>query len=54
MNPRDTAAETNQNRGMDLTDCRTMLYEAGFTRLCKGDGTLVDLTPEYIAAHIHR
>ena len=53
VNPRDTAAETSQNRGMDLTDCRTMLYEAGFTHLCKGDGTLVDLTPEYIEAHIH-
>ena len=34
-------------------DCRTMLFEAGFTHLCKGDGTLVDLTPEYIEAHIH-
>lgn len=30
-----------------------MLFEAGFTHLCKGDGTLVDLTPEYIEAHIH-
>lgn len=53
VNPRDTAADTSANRGMDLTDCRTMLYEAGFTHLCKGDGTLVDLTPEYIQAHIH-
>lgn len=53
VNPRDTAADTSQNRGMDLTDCRTMLFEAGFTHLCKGDGTLVDLTPEYIEAHIH-
>lgn len=53
VNPRDTAADTSANRGMDLTDCRTMLYEAGFTHLCKGDGTLVDLTPEYIAAHTH-
>lgn len=53
VNPRDTASETSENRGMDLTDCRTMLYEAGFTHLCKGDGTLIDLTPEYIEAHIH-
>ena len=38
---------------MDLTDCRTMLYEAGFTHLCKGDGTLVELNEEYIREHIH-
>ena len=48
VNPRDTAADTSAHRGMDLTDCRTMLYEAGFTHLCKGDGTLVELTEEYI------
>lgn len=53
VNPRDTAADTSANRGMDLTDCRTMLYEAGYTHLCKGDGTLVELTPEYIANHVH-
>lgn len=53
VNPRDTAADTSTHRGMDLTDCRTMLYEAGFTHLCKGDGTLVELTEEYIREHIH-
>ena len=53
VNPRDTAADTSTNRGMDLTDCRVMLYEAGFTHLCKGDGTLVDLTAEYIQEHTH-
>lgn len=52
VNPRDTAEDTSTNRGMDLTDCRTMLYEAGYTHLCKGDGMLVDLTPEYISAHV--
>lgn len=49
-NPRDTAADTSTNRGMDLTDCRTMLYEAGFTSLRRGDGTTVALTADYIAS----
>ena len=53
VNPRDTAAETNGHRGMDLTDCRQMLYDAGFTTLRRGDGTTVELTAEYIEAHIH-
>lgn len=53
VNPRDTAEETLQSRGMDLSDCRMMLYEAGFTRLAKGDGTFVDLDMDYIQAHIH-
>ena len=53
VNPRDTAEDTSTNRGMDLTDCRRMLYEAGFTKLAKGDGTLIDLDMDYIQAHIH-
>ena len=53
VNPRDTAANTSENRGMDLTDCRIMLYDAGFTHLCKGDGTLVELTADYIREHTH-
>lgn len=54
VNPRDTAADTSAHRGMDLTDCRTMLYEAGFTHLCKGDGSLVELTDGYIREHVRR
>ena len=50
---RDTVEDTSTNRGMDLTDCRQMLFEAGFTKLAKGDGTLVDLDEAYIQAHIH-
>ena len=53
VNPRDTAEDTQQHRGKDLTDCRQMLYQAGFTRLGLGDGTFVDLDADYIAAHIH-
>lgn len=53
VNPRDTVEDTLAHRGMDLTDCRRMLYEAGFTKLALGDYTLVDLDEEYIQAHIH-
>ena len=53
VNPRDTAADTSAGRGMDLTDCRMMLFEAGFTKLAKGDGTLIGLDMDYIKAHIH-
>lgn len=53
VNPRDTAANTIESRGKDLTDCRTMLYEAGYTKLAKGDGTFADLDMDYINAHIH-
>lgn len=48
VNPRDTAAETSENRGMDMDACRRMLYDTGFTSLCKGDGSRIPLTMEYI------
>lgn len=51
-NPRDSVADTSTNRGMDLTDCRTMLYEAGFTALRLGDGSTVELTADYIKKRI--
>jgi biotin synthase len=46
-NPRDTEADTSANRGLDIIACRKMLYEAGFTRLLRGDGTDVPLDFEY-------
>lgn len=49
VNPRDTKADTSTGRGLDVTACRTMLWQAGFQYLAKGDGTQVELTPEYIA-----
>ena len=49
VNPRDTAADTSQGRGLDVSACRKMLWQAGFTQLAKGDGTYVALSPEYIA-----
>ena len=42
-NPRDTDTNTEKNRGLDMAGCRKMLYEAGFTRLLRGDGTAVTL-----------
>jgi biotin synthase len=42
-NPRDTDANTERNRGLDMADCRKMLYEAGFAHLLRGDGTTVIL-----------
>ncbi len=54
VNPRDTAQDTSSNRGLDMDACRRMLYEAGFSHICKGDGSLVALTPEYIEEQLHR
>jgi biotin synthase len=49
VNPRDTEADTSKGRGLDVTACRKMLWQAGFTQLARGDGSRVALTPEYIA-----
>jgi biotin synthase len=50
VNPRDTAADTSRGRGLDVSACRKMLWQTGFRRLARGDGSRVDLTAEYIAA----
>jgi biotin synthase len=50
VNPRDTAADTSASRGLDVNACRQMMLEAGFTHLKRGDGSLIELTPEYIAS----
>jgi biotin synthase len=49
VNPRDTEADTSAGRGLDVSACRKMLFEAGFTQLAKGDETRIPLTAEYIA-----
>jgi biotin synthase len=36
-NPRDAAADTTGHRGLDMNNCREMLYEAGFAGLLRGD-----------------
>ena len=47
-NPRDTDADTEKNRGLDMPACRKMLYEAGFTALQRGDGTSLPLDLAYL------
>jgi len=45
VNPRDRAARTEANRGMDTGKCRQMLFDAGFSHLLRGDGSKVELRP---------
>ena len=52
-NPRDTATDTAANRGLDMVGARKMLYEAGFTALCLGDGFAVPLNLEYVGRVVH-
>ena len=47
-NPRDSSAETEENRGMSVSDCRRMLYEAGFTGIIRPDGTRAELDTKYL------
>jgi biotin synthase len=49
VNPRDTEADTSRGRGLDVTACRKMLWQAGFAQLARGDGSRVALTADYIA-----
>ena len=39
-------------RGLDVPAVREMFYQAGFRKLVLGDGSTVELTPEYMAAKI--
>ncbi len=43
FNPRDTAEDTSAGRGMDIPACRSVLRQAGFTQLVRGDGTRVEM-----------
>ncbi len=52
FNPRDTAEDTAAGRGLDVPAVRQMFYQAGFRTLVRGDGTRVDLTPEYMEAKL--
>ncbi|HWQ42024.1 MAG TPA: hypothetical protein VN456_08325 [Desulfosporosinus sp.] len=42
-NPRDNNSETSKGRGLSVADCRTMLLEAGFTSLRRGDESMIPL-----------
>ena len=52
FNPRDTAEDTAGHHGLDVPAVRSMFYQTGFRTLVRGDGTRVDLTPEYMDAKI--
>ena len=49
-NPRDTEHDTSHNRGLDMAECRRMLFEAGFTQLLRGDASPVTLDFNYLCA----
>ena len=53
FNPRDTAEDTAGHHGLDVPAVREMFYQAGFRTLVRGDGSRVDLTPEYMAARLN-
>lgn len=52
FNPRDTAEDTAGNHGLDVPAVRSMFYQAGFKTLVCGDGTRIELTPEYMEAKL--
>lgn len=43
VNPRDTVADTLQNRGLDIADCRRILKDAGYKYGARGDGSRFEL-----------
>jgi biotin synthase len=43
VNPRDTVADTLQNRGIDIADCRRILKDAGYKYGARGDGSRFQL-----------
>lgn len=49
-NPRDVVADTSSSCGigLDMNACRKMLFDAGFSKIMRGDGTTIDLTYEYL------
>jgi hypothetical protein len=47
-NPRDVKIDTIGSRGLDMSACREMLCEAGFTALQRGDNTSLPLDLDYL------
>ena len=47
-NPRDSAQDTSGHRGMDMAQCRQMLFDAGFDFLRRGNMKKIPLTAEYL------
>jgi biotin synthase len=46
-NPRDTEEDTSGHRGLDISACKQMLYEAGFTNLLVSPDRRVPLTDAF-------
>ncbi len=47
-NPRDCHKDTAKNRGMDMANCRKMLFECGFQNIRKGDESKIPLDLNYL------
>lgn len=47
-NPRDTAVDTSKGRGWDMNRCRKLMFECGFTKLLRGDGSAIALDYDYL------
>ncbi len=47
-NPRDCASDTARNRGMDMAQCRKMLFECGFSNIRRGDESKIPLDLDYL------
>ena len=47
-NPRDTVENTSLSRGWDTARCRKLLYDCGFEKLLRGDGSSIKLDREYL------
>ena len=47
-NPRDTVLDTSEGRGWDMNRCRKLLFECGFTKLLRGDGSEIPLDYDYL------
>lgn len=43
VNPRDTVTDTLQHRGLDITDCRRILKDAGYRYGARGNGSRFEL-----------
>ena len=47
-NPRDEVANTAENRGLSMNNCRRMLFEAGYTSIITAEPKAIPLTAEYL------
>ncbi len=47
-NPRDNTGDTSKNRGMDMADCRRMLFECGFSNIRRGDESKIPIDFDYL------